>query len=80
MARSFVQLRGVSRYNQYQFHFLLMEASNLLTLMAQIMVSLHNADDEVVFWLYVENHIQIDGSNSHPYQQSPYELLNDCPS
>ena len=49
MARSFVQLRGVSRYNQYQFHFLLMEASNLLTLMAQIMVSLNNADDEVLF-------------------------------
>merc|ERR1711988_1337147 len=31
MARSFVQLRGVSRYNQYQFKFCLLEASNLLT-------------------------------------------------
>ena len=40
MARSFVQLRGVSRYNQYQFKFCLLEASNLLTLMAQILVGI----------------------------------------
>ena len=39
MARSFVQLRGVgSKYNQYQFNFLMLEASNLLTLLAQLLV------------------------------------------
>ena len=39
MARSFVHLRGVgSKYNQYQFNFLLLEASNLLTLLAQLLV------------------------------------------
>ena len=39
MARSFVQLRGLgSKYNQYQFNFLMLEASNLLTLLAQLLV------------------------------------------
>ena len=38
MARSFVKLRGLNRYSQYQMNFLWLEASNLLTLCAQIVV------------------------------------------
>ena len=38
MARSFVHLRGESRYNRYQFNFLMLEATNLLTLLAQLLV------------------------------------------
>ena len=38
MARSFVQLRGEGRYSQYQFNFMLLEAANLLTLLAQLLV------------------------------------------
>ena len=40
MARSFVQLRGEGRYNQYQFNFMMLEAANLLTLLAQLLVSI----------------------------------------
>ena len=38
MARSFVHLRGERRYNQYQFNFMMLEAANLLTLLAQLLV------------------------------------------
>ena len=38
MARSFVHLRGENRYNRYQFNFMMLEAANLLTLLAQLLV------------------------------------------